>query len=106
MVNIFIDPGHGGKDPGAVYNGLMEKDLTLSIALKLKNMLNHNYSGYAIKLSRESDVTIHLEERTNMANNWQADVLVSIHVNAGKGTGFESFTFNGFYPNKTNTNRI
>lgn len=106
MVKIFIDPGHGGSDSGATANGLKEKDVTLKIALKLRDILNNNYEGHSLKLSRTTDQTISLAERTNMANSWGADYLQSIHINAGGGTGFESYIYNGSYSGKTETNRL
>src|SRR5699024_12317934 len=51
MVKIFIDPGHGGSDPGASGYGLKEKDVTLTIALKLRNILNADYTGHSINMS-------------------------------------------------------
>ncbi len=105
-VRIFIDPGHGGSDPGTVANGLQEKDLTLDIALRTRDILNEQYSGHTIKLSRTTDVTRSLTERTNMANNWGANFFVSIHINAGRATGFESYTYNGSYAGKERTNAI
>jgi len=106
MKKIFIDPGHGGQDPGAVGNGLREKDLTLKIALKTRDILRARYEGPSIKMSRTTDQTISLRERTNLANTWGADYLISIHINAGGGTGFESFIYNGNYRNKPNTKNL
>ncbi|WP_337970017.1 N-acetylmuramoyl-L-alanine amidase, partial [Virgibacillus salexigens] len=106
MTKIFIDPGHGGNDPGATANGLREKDLTLEIALKLRNILNNEYEGHSLMLSRTTDQSVTLSSRTNMANNWGADYLVSVHINAGGGIGFESYTYNGSYPGKAETNRL
>ena len=106
MVKIFIDPGHGGSDPGAAANGLQEKDICLQIARKLQGILKQRYTSHQIKLSRTTDKTLTLKERTEMANRWDADYLVSIHVNAGGGTGFESYIFNGIYANKAETNRL
>jgi len=106
MKKIFIDPGHGGQDPGAVANGLREKDLTLNIALKTRDYLRNHYEGHSIKMSRTSDQTLSLTERTNIANTWAADYLVSIHINAGGGTGFESFIYNGNYRGKPNTDQL
>jgi len=91
MVKVFLDPGHGGRDPGAVANGLQEKVLTLDIALKTKNYLLRDYAGVEVRLSREGDTDVTLQERVKMANAWGAHLYVSIHVNAGGGTGFESF---------------
>lgn len=105
-MKIFIDPGHGGTDPGARANGLQEKNITLKIALKLRDILQRKYEGHTIKMSRTTDKTISLIERTNLANNWSADYLISIHINAGGGTGFESYTYNGNYKGKEKTNRL
>ncbi|MCU9614067.1 N-acetylmuramoyl-L-alanine amidase [Caldibacillus lycopersici] len=108
MVKIFIDPGHEGRkagyDPGAVGNGLYECDLTLKIALKMKEKLS-KYQGVEVKLSRESEKKLSLKQRTDMANAWGADYLISVHINAGGGTGFESYTYNGSYSGKQETNR-
>ncbi|WP_363549519.1 N-acetylmuramoyl-L-alanine amidase [Caldifermentibacillus hisashii] len=104
MVKIFIDPGHGGSDPGAVANGLQEKNLTLAISKKIRDKLA-NYEGVEVKLSRESDTTLSLTQRTNAANSWGADYLISVHINAGGGTGFESYTYNKSYAGKQETNR-
>lgn len=92
---IFIDAGHGGTDPGAVGNGLREKDLTLKLAKKTRDYLNANYIGHIVKLSRENDVTLSLAQRVKMANDWNATYFASIHINAGGGTGFESFVNKG-----------
>lgn len=105
-VRIFIDPGHGGADTGAVANGLQEKDLALQIALKTRDILNEQYSGHTINLSRTTDVTRSLAERTNMANNWGANFFASIHINSSQATGFESYTYNGDYAGKERTNAI
>src|SRR5690625_3457054 len=105
-VRIFIDPGHGGSDSGAAANGLQEKNLTLDIALKTRDMLNEQYGGHTIKLSRTTDVTRSLAKRTNMANNWGANFFVSIHINSSRATGFESYTFDGNYADKERTNAI
>lgn len=94
MVKIFIDPGHGGNDPGAVGNGLKEKDLTLKITKKIQSLLGE-YQNISVKLSRTTDVYLSLSERANLANDWGADFFLSIHINAGGGTGFESYIYNG-----------
>lgn len=95
MVKIFIDPGHGGTDPGAVGNGLQEKNLNLQIATRIRDILNAEYTGHQIRMSRTGDTTVTLAERTNNANAWGADFFLSIHINAGGGTGYEDF----IYPN-------
>ncbi|MGR6854901.1 N-acetylmuramoyl-L-alanine amidase [Bacillus halotolerans] len=95
MVKIFIDPGHGGSDPGATGNGLHEKTLTLQIALALRTILTNEYEGVTVLLSRTSDQYVSLSDRTNAANNWGADFFLSIHINSGGGTGFESYIYPG-----------
>lgn len=106
MVKIFIDPGHGGNDPGASANGLLEKNITLDIALQLKRILESEYKNADVRLSRTSDQTKSLTERTNEANRWNADYLLSIHINAGGGEGFESYIWNGAYRSKSNTDKL
>lgn len=92
MVKIFIDPGHGGTDSGATGNGLYEKNLTLQIAKRVQSMLAH-YANIQVKLSRETDQTVSLNQRTNLANAWGADFLLSIHINSGGGTGYEDYIY-------------
>ncbi|MBU5594928.1 N-acetylmuramoyl-L-alanine amidase [Amphibacillus sp. MSJ-3] len=94
MVKIYLDPGHGGTDPGATANGLKEKDLTLKIAKKVQDYLK-DYKDVSVKMSRTTDTTIELVKRTIDANNWGADYFVSIHINAGGGSGYEDFIYNG-----------
>lgn len=89
---IYIDPGHGGTDPGAVGNSLQEKALTLAISLKTRDILKANYS-VDVRMSRTTDATVSLTARTNDANAWGADIFVSIHINSGGGTGFESYRY-------------
>lgn len=91
---ILIDPGHGGKDPGAVKKGSSkEKDLNLAVAKILYNLLKKE-KGFEVKISRGSDVFITLGKRASMANDFKADVFVSIHANAAKrasANGFEVY---------------
>ncbi len=91
MTRIFLDPGHGGSDPGAVGNGLQEKTLNLSIATRIRDILLSEYQGVEVRMSRTSDVFVSLSDRTQQANAWNANYFMSIHINAGGGTGFESF---------------
>ena len=93
---IVIDPGHGGKDPGAIAHGLKEKNIVLSISKKLAQVLEATY-GYEVALTRTSDVFIPLEERTAIANTLKADLFISIHVNAHKDmsiSGTETYFLN------------
>lgn len=91
MTKIFIDPGHGGSDPGAVANGLKEKDLVLTISRQIRDMILSEYQDVQVQMSRDSDIYLSLAERATLANAWGADYFVSIHCNAGGGTGFETF---------------
>ena len=79
---IVIDPGHGGKDPGAVgRGGTAEKDITLRVGLLLKQLLADRL-GVQVIMTRDRDVFLELEERTTFANRNNADLFVSIHVNS------------------------
>ena len=91
-IKVFIDAGHGGTDPGAVGNGLKEKDIVLSIATKLGALLNGR--GISIKYSRTNDTYLSLEERARLANAWGADLFVSIHANSATSSvrGTECYT--------------
>ncbi|WP_117160818.1 N-acetylmuramoyl-L-alanine amidase [Paraliobacillus sp. X-1268] len=106
MTKIFIDPGHGGNDSGASSNGLVEKDITLNIALKLQQILNDSYQNVTTRLSRTTDQSVSLTNRTNAANDWNADYYLSIHINAGGGVGFESYIWNGNFASKSETERL
>ena len=79
MAKIFIDAGHGGTDPGAVGNGLQEKVLTLTIAKKIESLLK-NYENVSVKMSRTSDTTLSLSQRTDAANAWGSDFFLSVHI--------------------------
>jgi N-acetylmuramoyl-L-alanine amidase len=78
---IVIDPGHGGKDPGAVGKlGIFEKDIALEIAKRLRDrLLKHD--RYEVLMTRESDDTISLNDRVEYANANHADLFISIHIN-------------------------
>lgn len=79
---IVLDPGHGGKDTGAIGSGgLMEKDIVLVLAKKLAKKLARDM-GVEVVLTRDKDVFIPLEERTAIANAENADLFISLHVNA------------------------
>jgi N-acetylmuramoyl-L-alanine amidase len=94
MVRIVLDAGHGGNDPGAVANGLKEKDLTLTIAKHIGRMLGE-YEGIEVYYTRTDDRFLELSERAAIANKLKADYFISVHINAGGGTGFESYIYNG-----------
>lgn len=91
---IVIDPGHGGEDYGAVgFGGLLEKDVVLDVALELERLLRDELQAI-VRLTRRSDVFVPLAERTNLANDFEADLFISLHTNAsphGKLSGLETF---------------
>ncbi|MGH8794715.1 MAG: N-acetylmuramoyl-L-alanine amidase family protein [Stackebrandtia sp.] len=92
---LYIDPGHGGSDSGAVGNGLREKDITLDIALQVRDILQANHT-VDIRMSRTTDITRSLSYRSSDANSWGANFFVSIHINSAggtAGTGFESYRY-------------
>jgi N-acetylmuramoyl-L-alanine amidase len=80
---VAIDAGHGGKDFGAVYNGHIEKNISLAVALKVGKILEGT-SGVDVIYTRKTDVFIELIERANIANRADANIFVSIHCNANK----------------------
>lgn len=107
-VKIFLDPGHGGSDPGAQSNGLNEKDVVLDIALKTKEVLDNDYAGVDTKISRTTDKFVELEDRSKMANDWGADYFTSFHLNSfdGNASGFESYIYNGGVDTETKTRQL
>ncbi|ACN98993.1 N-acetylmuramoyl-L-alanine amidase AmiC [Sulfurihydrogenibium azorense Az-Fu1] len=80
---IVIDPGHGGHDPGAMANGLKEKDINLKVALKLKNYLEKD-GRFKVYLTRDDDYFVPLYDRTLIALEKKADLFISIHTNASE----------------------
>jgi N-acetylmuramoyl-L-alanine amidase len=97
---IVIDPGHGGRDPGAQVRGLNEAELVLDIATRLQRLLSKE-PGVEVVMTRDTNAYVALEERTAIANRTGADLFLSIHVNAIKNKtvrGFETYFLN-FAPN-------
>ena len=94
---VVIDPGHGGKDPGAIGpKGLREKDITLSVSRKLGKLLKAKH-GMNIIYTRTKDRFVSLNRRTQLANSKKADLFVSIHTNASKKRsvrGIETYFLN------------
>lgn len=93
---IIVDPGHGGHDPGAMHNGLREKDITLDVSLRLKQILEAEF-GFEVLMTRGQDRFVPLEERTAYANSNAADLFVSVHVNSSrnkKARGVETYYLN------------
>lgn len=77
---IVIDPGHGGKDPGAIDNFMYEEKINLDIGLRLNKLFNEN--GYITYMTRSKDITTSLQDRADAANILKADLFISIHNNS------------------------
>jgi len=99
QLKIMLDPGHGGKDDGAAgRQGIREKFVALNLAKKVKRELErlakHQGYGIQVELTRNEDIFIPLKDRVRLANDWGADVFVSIHLNSSpvpKARGFEVY---------------
>src|SRR5690554_5326905 len=91
---VVIDPGHGGKDPGAVYGKVREKDIVLDIALKLGQYIKNTFPDVQVVYTRDKDVFVPLFKRAEIANRNKADLFISIHVNAvGRGSAQGTETY-------------
>ncbi len=103
-MKIFIDPGHGGDNPGAIAaSGLEEATVNLDVALRLGNILTQR--GYEVNYSRKTNINVSLAERARLANLWGANYFVSIHCNSATNTsynGTESF----YYKDRTVAQRF
>ena len=77
---IVIDPGHGGSDCGATRNGIYEKNITLDISKRVETLLKNK--GYVVKMTRNSDDTVSLQDRVEISEEFAPDIFVSIHVNS------------------------
>jgi len=89
---VVIDPGHGGRDPGTMHNGVVEQDVNLDVARRLKAALEK--LGYSVRLTRDRNSWISLAERVRLGRNMKGDLFVSIHVNACDDpsvSGFETY---------------
>lgn len=106
---VFIDPGHGGSDPGASGNAIIERDIVLEISMILGNLLKSR--GIQVMYSRTSNTTyVELNERAKMANKWGADLFISIHANSfitPDACGTETYTHtNGSITSKGLAQRV
>ncbi|MBD5260861.1 MAG: N-acetylmuramoyl-L-alanine amidase [Bacteroides sp.] len=82
-LTVVLDPGHGGKDFGAVENGAKEKDINLAVAKKLRDLIEKELSDDVdVVMTRTSDVYLTLQQRADVANNADGDLFMSIHVNS------------------------
>ena len=91
---VVIDPGHGGKDPGAVGSKIKEKDVVLAIGLKLGKYIEESFEDVHVIYTRKTDVFVELDERARIANEAKADLFISIHANAvpkSRAIGTETF---------------
>lgn len=105
---IFLDPGHGGRDSGAFYYNVAEKDLNMQIYRKLRTKLEE--LGYKVLTSRDSDIDVDfVTERSRMVNKTNSDIFISIHFNAAgstysKASGIQTYSYSDEpdYPSKIN----
>ncbi len=92
-MKILLDPGHGGNQPGAIYGGVEEEDVTLAVGLRCANVLR--LLGHDVLLTRDRDVGISRMERLGLINQYQAEAFCSIHCNASpdgeKANGTETY---------------
>lgn len=101
---VVIDAGHGGKQPGTLYGRILEKDITLSVALMLGKMIEEAYPSVKVLYTRKDDSFVSLYDRADLANKNNADLFISIHVNAAKDNsarGSETFVMSS---DKTDSN--
>ena len=87
QVTIFIDPGHGGGDTGCIQNGYLEKNINLSIALRVKNILESN--GYRVIMRRTNDTGMSMDDIVNTANASGANLFISIHCNSSLNSAIQ-----------------
>ncbi|MBO4268130.1 MAG: N-acetylmuramoyl-L-alanine amidase [Bacteroidaceae bacterium] len=103
---IVIDPGHGGKDPGAISGKNTEKSINLNVALKMGQLIEKNCRKVKVVYTRKTDVFIELNRRGEIANKANADLFVSIHTNSAKSSsarGAETYLL-GVEENRTSAN--
>ena len=98
-MKVFLGVGHGGSDPGAVANGVKEKDLNLSIALACRELLE--WYGVTVGMSRTKDENDPIGDEVKECNAFAPDLAVDIHNNAGGGDGGEVFYHHGGGKGKT-----
>lgn len=86
LKTVVIDPGHGGKSPGTVVEGIMEKDIVIKVALKAGEIIKKTHPGVNLIYTRTRDVGVDLSERAEIANRNKADLFISIHANYFKNS--------------------
>ncbi len=92
---IVIDPGHGGKDSGALGKNAQEKDIVLAVGKLLKKELEK--AGFNVKMTRDKDVFVELGKRANLANQWDGDLFISLHCNAVDATPERKKQIKGYH---------
>lgn len=105
VFRIVLDAGHGGSDPGAVYENVFEKDINLSVALLVKEELN-GIENVDVTMTRTTDVFVELSKRAEIANRLHADLFVSIHSNALPDRSEYSGVFTFYHPNKESDSAV
>ena len=93
LKTVVIDAGHGGKDPGCHGAAANEKDICLSIALKLGAYIEENFPDVNVIYTRKTDVFLELHERSDIANKNNADLFISIHANSASPSAYGTETF-------------
>ncbi|HPW27471.1 MAG TPA: N-acetylmuramoyl-L-alanine amidase, partial [Tenuifilaceae bacterium] len=94
LTRVVVDAGHGGKDPGTVGRVSKEKDIALSIALKVGSYIEKNFPEVKVIYTRNDDTFIPLDERSRIANEAKADLFISIHCNSAPNrTSFGTETY-------------
>ena len=93
LKTVVIDAGHGGKDPGCHGGYAHEKEVCLSMALKLGKLIKEKYPSITVKYTRETDFFVELIERANIANRANADLFICIHANAGSTVAYGTETY-------------
>jgi N-acetylmuramoyl-L-alanine amidase len=97
--SVVLDAGHGGGDPGAAANGLKEKDINLDVTTRVKSKLEA--AGVTVYLARSGDTNPSLTDRVQVCRTKSPNLLVSIHTNAGGGTGSEGWYTNRYFGSKS-----
>src|SRR5215213_10958089 len=101
---VVLDPGHGGDDGGAGGHGLKESAMTLKIAKRVRTALKDSFA-VDVAMTRSDNRAVSLDARAAFANDRNADYFVSIHINAGGGTGYEDFIHDSAGPSSNSARR-
>lgn len=105
VFHIVLDPGHGGKDPGAVVDEVMEKDINLAIALLVRDKLT-GQEGIVVSMTRDQDTYPTLTQRADYANDLDADLFISIHANAVENDSTYAGVMTFYHPDKPDSKKV